>query len=169
MSNTFGTESDYGVPGTASSARQKGVKGGVVAGVGLLAAVASSLICFFIANNIVKQLGWQLHPEISGSTMYYLGVFFFSLFFIPALFLLLFVIALPIVYVFCRNRDKPVPIIATSLWFMACEAAYTALVLANMESYGTLVLLFLALIMPCTVLSLLLIVPWLNARLVLKK
>jgi hypothetical protein len=121
---------------------------------GFIVAVINSVVCFFVATGIITLLDWRLHPDISGSTIYFVAVYFFALIYIPVLFLIMFVLVLPLTYIWFRDRAAPVPLIGTTLSFLAIEAIYITFFMLGMESFGTLFAIYMVPIGICTVAAL---------------
>jgi hypothetical protein len=133
---------------------------------GAVAAIAAALSCFAIASMAVRASGWALHPDISGSTMYFLGVFIFELFFVPPIFIVFFAIVLPIIYGKRKETSgKPISFVPTTIVFLVLEAAYLALLLFGMESFGYLFGLNFGLIAVATILGNWFIISRINASL----
>jgi hypothetical protein len=131
----------------ANNVATRGASTWAIAVTGLVFAVVTSLACFFVSAAVVKGMGWSLHPDVAGSTIYLLSVFFFELVFMPGILICLFVLILPFLYWLRKGSDAgPVSVVQSLAMLLTLEAVIVAFLLVGMESFGLLFALHFGLI-----------------------
>ena len=107
--------------------------------VGLTVGLALGLVTWNIGFASNDFLRW-LHPEISGGTGYFLGIFAFDVMVLPFALVLLGGIVLPIGYAVARHGRKPTMNIRRwLLWMLALFSAFTVLSFLGAPKWPVLV------------------------------